>query len=193
METLEGFAEVSAQKLIAAIDRARTTELSRLLVGLSINHVGEETALLLAEHFKTLDDLERAPEEKLDLIPNVGSVVARSITEWFGRKQNRELVARLKKILTVQNTAYAGRGRSGLPLAGRTYVLTGTLESMSRDEAKAKLRALGGDVSSSVSAKTAAVIAGENPGSKFANAQKLGVSILSEKEFLQLLEKHARP
>jgi len=186
---LEGFAELSAEKLVASIQKARSTELSRLIVGLSINHVGEETAILLAEHFKTLDDVAGAMEEKLNAIQNIGDVVAHSIVEWFGTKENKALVTRLKKNLVIRNSAYAARKNAKtLPLAGQTFVLTGTLAGMSRDEAKAKIRLLGGDVSSSVSSKTTAVIAGENPGSKFTEAQKLGVRILSEKEFLHLLK-----
>jgi len=186
---LEGFAELSAKKLVVSIHKARTTDLSRLIVGLSISHVGEETALLLAEHFKTLDDVMKASEEKLTSISNIGGVVAHAIVEWCVMKENHALIVRLKDILTVRNPAYAAHARAAqLPLAGKTFVLTGTLSEMSRDEAKAKIRALGGDVSSSVSSKTTGVIAGENPGSKFTDAQKLGVRILSEGEFLNLFK-----
>ncbi len=189
VEGLPGFAEVSAQKLIDAIDRARTTQLSRLITGLSIPHVGEETANLLAQHFKTLGDVESATEEKLNDIGGIGDIVSAAIAAWFRNKDNRALIGRLQKILTIKNDVYrSSAAREVLPLAGQTFVLTGTLSSMSRDEAKEKLRALGADVSSSVSKKTTAVIAGENPGSKFADAQKLGVAILSEKGFLALFK-----
>lgn len=185
---LEGFAEISAQKLIASIKSKRTTELSRLLTGLSLPHVGEETAILLAEHFRSLDDLVEAPVEKLDSIRGLGAVVAPGIAGWFAEKENKALIARLKMVLTIKNPAYRGASKH-LPLSGKTFVLTGTLEGMSRDEAKAKIRALGGDVSGSVSKKTDYVVAGENPGSKFADARLLGVAVLTENEFTRIVER----
>ena len=188
--TLEGFAEVSAKKLVAAIQKARHVELSRLLIGLSIPQVGEETAILLAKKFHTIDALAKASAEELEKIEGVGPIVAREIVEWFTLKRHRELVANLKKVLTIANSTYStlrqAQGKK-LPLFGKTFVLTGSLESMSRDEAKEKIRALGGDVSSSVSKKTTAVIAGEEAGSKLDNARELGVQVLEEKEFLRLL------
>jgi len=188
VEPLPGFADVSAQKLVASITKARHTTLARLLTGLSLPHVGEETAILLSEHFKTLDDIGRASEEELNAIAGIGDIVAAAISQWFKAKEDRALVARLKKLLTIENPAYRNAAKIvALPLARKTYVLTGTLASLSRDEAKAALRELGADVASSVSRKTTAVIAGEDPGSKFADAQKLGVPVLSEKEFLTLL------
>ena len=183
---LEGFAEVSAKKLIESIQRSREVELARLLVGLSIPHIGEETAILLAQEFRTLDALASASEEKLNAIDGMGDIMAKAVHEWFHDKENLKLLARLKKVLTIKTHEATPRGL--LPLAGKTYVLTGSLKSMSRDEAKEKLRALGADVSSSVSKKTTAVIAGEEAGSKLDKARELGVQILEEKEFLQLLQ-----
>lgn len=185
---LPGFAEVSARKLIASIQKkAKRVPLSRLITGLSIPHVGEETALLLAGHYKTLDGLAEAKEEELADIKGIGTVVGKAIVDWFKDAENKKLVSRLKKVLhVVSEKTSAARSRS-LPLSGKSFVLTGMLESMSRDEAKAKLRAQGGDITSSVSAKTFAVVAGAEPGSKFDKAKKLGVRILSEKEFLKLL------
>jgi DNA ligase (NAD+) len=182
---LERFAEVSAGKLIDSIERARKgVPLSRLLTGLSIPHVGEETAILLAQHFRTIDDLAEAAEEELAAIHGIGEVVARSIAQWFAAKENRTLIARLKKLLTIT----AEKQESGAkPLAGKTFVLTGTLDSLSRDEAKARIRARGGSISSSVSKKTDYVVAGAEPGSKLERAQELGVAVLSEREFLKLL------
>jgi len=185
---LEGFAEISAKKLIVSIQNHRTLELSRLLVGLSLPHVGEETALLLAQDFKTLDDLSKAKAERIDAIRGLGPIVAPAIVEWFRAKTNRELVERLKKILKIQNPVYAASREARGKLFGKTLVLTGTLSSMSRDEAKKKIRSLGGDVSSSVSKKTDYVVAGENPGSKYMEAEKLGVSIITEKDFHNLLK-----
>ena len=182
---LEGFAEVSAKKLIDSIKRSRTVELARLLTGLSIPHVGEETAILLANTFHTLDALAVAREEALNAIDGVGDIVARAVHEWFRDTDNKALIARLKKVLTVKSPPKLAKA---LPLAGHAYVLTGTLQAMSRDEAKEKLRRLGADVSSSVSKKTTAVIAGEEAGSKLDNARKLGVAVLNEKGLLRLLK-----
>ena len=189
--TLEGFADVSAKKLVVAIQKARHVELARLLVGLSIPQVGEETAILLAKKFHTIDALTKAGAEELERIEGVGPIVAREIVEWFTLKRHRELVANLKKVLTIANSTYSAlRQAQGkkLPLFGKTFVLTGSLKSMSRDEAKEKLRALGADVSSSVSKNTTAVIAGEEAGSKLDKSRELGVQILTEGEFLKLLQ-----
>ena len=168
------------------MDGNRTVELSRLLVGLSLPHVGEETALLLAQHFKTLDNLSRAKTETIDAIRGLGPIVAPAIVEWFAHKENKALVSRLGKILKIFNPEFKSNKKS-LPLAGQTFVLTGTLLSMSRDEAKKKIRALGGDISSSVSKQTDYVVAGENPGSKYADAHRLGVRIVSEREFMRIV------
>ena len=189
--TLEGFADVSAKKLVVAIQKARHVELARLLVGLSIPQVGEETAILLAKKFHTIDALTKAGAEELERIEGVGPIVAREIVEWFTLKRRRELVANLKKVLTIANSTYSAlRQAQGkkLPLFGKTFVLTGSLKSMSRDEAKEKLRALGADVSSSVSKNTTAVIAGEEAGSKLDKSRELGVQILTEGDFLKLLQ-----
>jgi len=181
--TLEGFAEVSAKKLLASIRKAAAqVPLARLLTGLSIPHVGEETAILLAKHFKTVDDLSAASEEELSAINGIGPIVARGIVGWFGQKENKALIKRLKKLLTIVNETL------GHALSGKTFVLTGTLRSLERESAKEKIRAKGGEVSSSVSKKTDYVVAGEEAGSKLAKAQEMGVQVLSEEEFLKLVE-----
>jgi len=184
---LEGFAEISAKKLIAAIQKARTVELARLIVGLSIPQVGEETAILLAQNFRTLDALAKATEDELMKIESIGPIVAQTTVEWFAAKRHRELVERLKKVLTITNPAYSKTAKSFGTLAGKTYVLTGTLTSMSRDEAKQELRARGAAVSSAVSKQTTAVIAGENPGSKADRARSLKVPLLTETEFVRMI------
>ncbi len=185
---LEGFAEVSAKKLIDSIQKAaQKVSLSKLLTGLSLPHVGEETAILLAQNFKTVDDLAAASAEELENIGGIGPIVAQALVEWLAEKENKELVKRLKKVLKIENeTALRQAQGEKLPLFGKTFVLTGTMESLSRDEAKEKIRALGGSVSSSVSVKTDYVVAGADAGSKLANAQKLGVKILTEQQFLYL-------
>jgi len=186
MLELEGFAEISAKKLIDSIRKvAKHVPLSRLLAGLSLPHVGEETAILLAQNFKTIDDLAAAAEDDLNAIQGIGPIVAKAITSWFAEKENKDLIRRLKKVVTM--VAEKTSAQKHLPLAGKTFVLTGGMESMSRDEAKEKIRALGGDVSSSVSKNTNYVVAGTDAGSKLDKAQELGVQVLSEEEFLKLI------
>lgn len=186
--TLEGFAEISAKKLIASIKKGSHTTLARLLTGLSLPHVGEETALLLAQHFATIDALAKAKEETLRSIAGIGDIVARAIVEWFAEHENKELIQRLKKVLTISNQVYQ-QNTQALPLSGHTYVVTGTLEKYDRDEVKELLRKLGATVSESVSKKTTGVIVGENPGSKLNKAIELGVPVLDEKAFERLLGK----
>ncbi len=182
--TLEGFAEVSAKKLVDAIQRvAQAVPLARLIVGLSLPHVGEETAILLARHYATLDDLARAKEQDLAAIQGIGPIVAKAIADWFSDKDNKELVKRLQKLVVVVNDAAQTSGKLG----GKTFVLTGGLASLSRDDAKERLRRLGASVSSSVSKKTDYVVAGADAGSKLDKAQELGVKIITEKEFLKLV------
>lgn len=189
LRTLEGFAEVSAKKLLESISRvSKRVPLARLITGLSIPQVGEETAILLARRFETLDNIAKAKEVDLQAISGIGDVVAREIVTWFALTDNKELLSRLKKVIHIENLEFISRlNLDNLPLAGKTFVLTGTMESMSRDEAKEKIRALGGDVSSSVSKKTSYVVAGAEAGSKLDKAQELGVDVLSEQEFLELL------
>jgi DNA ligase (NAD+) len=184
--TLEGFADVSAKKIVDSIQKtAKHVPLARLITGLSIPQVGEETAILLAEEFKTVDDIADASEERLQNLNGIGEVVAREIKNWFEDKENRKMVERLKRVLRIvsEESSKKAAGR----LAGKTFVLTGTLSGFSRDEAKEKIRALGGGVSSSVSKKTSYVVAGEEAGSKLDKARELGVSILDEDEFRKLI------
>lgn len=187
--TLEGFADLSARKLVDSIKKtAKGVSLARLLTGLSLPHVGEETAILLAQNFKTLDALQDVTEEKLSSIHGIGPIVAKAVVDWFGEKENQTLLERLQKLITITNPEYvSGGAKTNLPFANKTFVLTGTLETMSRDEAKEKIRTLGGDVSSSVSKKTTYVVAGEEAGSKLDKAEELGVQIINEQEFLELL------
>ena len=183
--TLEGFAEVSAKKLIASIQKARTVELARLLVGLSIPQVGEETALLLAEKFRSIDALANASIEELTNVDGVGPIVAKAVAAWFREKRHIELISRLKKVLHIKAPPKADVRTK--KLAGQTFVLTGGLATMARDEAKAAIRALGGDVSSSVSKKTDYVVAGDEAGSKLDKARELGVRVLTEDEFVRMI------
>ena len=174
---LEGFAEVSAKKLIESIKKSREVELARLLVGLSISHIGEETAILLAQEFRTLDAIAEASEERLVAIDGMGEIMAKAVHDWFHDKENLKLIARLKKVLVIKSPAAQ---KKSLPLKGQTFVLTGSLKSMSRGEAKEKLRALGAHIAESV-------IAGEEAGSKLDKARELGVPLLTEDAFLKFV------
>lgn len=185
--TLEGFADISAKKLIESIKKVtKGAPLSRVITALSISQVGEETAILLAQNFTTIDDIAAASEEELAAINGIGPIVAKAIHDWFGERENKRLVAGLKKHIKIEPEKTARK--ADLPLAGKTFVLTGGMESMSRDEAKEKIRKLGGDVSSSVSKKTSYVVAGDEAGSKLDRARELGVAVLSEQEFLKLVK-----
>ncbi len=186
LEPLERFAEKSADNLIFAIENSKKITLTRFINALGISHVGEETAIKLAERFKTVDNLVKADFSALENISDVGPQMALSIAEYFKDEKNKKLINELLKN-GVEVERFKTKGKS-LKLSGQTFVLTGTLASMSRDEAKEKIRALGGDISESVSKKTTAVIAGENPGSKLEKANSLGVKVLNENEFLEILK-----
>ena len=179
---LEGFAELSIQNLLDGIAAKKTVPLDRFLIGLSIDQVGEETARDIAAHFGTLAVIQKASAEELEAIPGVGTVVAQSIYDWFRDKEHRAALDDLLKHVKVQKAEKKAAGT----LTGKTFVLTGTLTSLSRDEAAQKVRDAGGGVSGSVSKKTDYVVAGEAPGSKYEKAQELGVTVLDEKAFLKL-------
>lgn len=184
LSVLPGLGEKSAQNLIAEIDKARTVPLSRFLIALSIDGVGEETARDIAEHFGTLKKVEAATKDELEHIEGVGSIVAESICTWFREKENKKLLKDLNKEITIKGN----KKRRATTLKGKTFVVTGTLSSFGREEAKTLIRDNGGSVSSSVSKKTDFVVVGENPGSKFEKAKNLGVTILEEKAFLSKLK-----
>jgi len=184
LEGLPGFGEKSIENLLASIEKGRRVTLSRLIIGLSIEHVGEETAHDLAAHFRTLEKLQRASKEELEEVSGVGEKVADSLYRWFRDKQNKSLLTRLLKHVTIA----LNEGPSFGTLSGKIFVLTGTLEELSRDQAKEKIRERGGNVSSTVSAKTDYVVSGKDPGSKQEKAHELGVAILDEQAFLKLLK-----
>ena len=183
---LERFADKSADNLIFAIKQAKKISLARFLYALGIAHVGEETAVDLENYFGTMAKIKKASEQKLAEIADIGPVVAKSIIKWFAQKDNLALIFELEK-LGVQISHQAAVKKTG-PLLGKKIVVTGTLDSMSREEAKEKIRLAGGDWVTSVSKNTDYVIAGENPGSKLAKAKQLGVKIIGEKEFLALVK-----
>ena len=167
-----------------AIKSSRKITLARFLYALGILHVGEETAIDLAEHFGSLEKLEHMSKENLESIPNIGEVMAESVYGWFRDERNKNFLKKLLKYIDIENPKKKKPGK----LAGKTFVFTGEMESMSRDEAKAKVRELSGDPSETVSKNTDYVVVGENPGSKYARAQKLGVKIIDEKEFLKMIK-----
>lgn len=180
---LEGFEETKANNLITAIKSTKKVPLDRLLVGLNIPHVGDETAFLLATHFATLTALNSASETSLSNIDGIGPIIGNAVAQWFKDKNNRALLARLTKHFAIQKVAAPAKG----PLTGQTVVVTGTLPTLSREEAEARVRKAGGKASASVSSKTSFVVAGENPGSKLADANRLGIPIIDEAEFLKKL------
>lgn len=180
---LARFGEKSADNLINSIQKAKTVALSRFIYALGIHHVGEEMSYDLSLHFKNLDNIKKASVEDLTKSHDVGPVVAESIYNFFQDAGNIKLLDDLEKVGVKIVPDKAPEGK----LAGKSFVVTGTLESMSREEAHEKIRAFGGNVSSAVSAKTSYLVAGENPGSKFEKAKRLNVRILVEKEFLSMI------
>jgi DNA ligase (NAD+) len=182
---LERFAEKSAENLIKAIQSKKEIDLAKFIYALGIRNVGEETSIDLAKHFGSIGKMKVAKIEDFDSILDIGPVVAKSIYEWFQDKANHKFLEKLQKFVRIQNPESRVQNYK---LRGLSFVLTGTLETMSRDEAKAKIRELGGNVSESVSSKTDYVVVGSDPGSKAEKAKKLGVKILSEKEFLDLIK-----
>ncbi len=181
---LERWGEKSTGNLLEAIARSRTQPFRRVLFGLGIRHVGSGVAKVLAESFSSIDTLAEATEEELHLTPQVGPKIAESIVHFFADKHNREIVRRLKEAgLSMTGAARSKEGR----LNGKTFVLTGTLSSYTREEAGHLIEENGGKVVSSVSSNTAYLLAGEDAGSKLAKARGLGIAIISEEEFTRLI------
>ena len=181
---LERMGQKSAENLIAAIEKSKSRDLSRLLFAFGIRQVGQKAAKVLAARFGTLDRLSQATVEELTAVDDIGEITARSLAEWLHSDQAEHLIASLKG--AGVNTASQAQPVDDR-LAGKTFVLTGTLEHFSRAEAGARIEALGGKVSSSVSRNTSYVVAGEEAGSKLDKANALGITVLSEAEFLQML------
>ncbi|MEK7642456.1 MAG: NAD-dependent DNA ligase LigA [Patescibacteria group bacterium] len=184
---LPRFAEKSVDNLLGAIEKAKNITLARFIISLSIPQVGEETAILLAKEFGTIAKLQNCRIENLQSINGVGPIVAESVISWFKDKENQKLLIRLLKYVKILNQEsrimnYAEKFKN------KTFVLTGALANMSRDEAKERIRALGGSVSSSVSRETDYVVAGDDPGSKYDKAINLGVKILSEVQFQEMIK-----
>jgi len=186
LKPLERFAEKSADNLVKAIAASKEVELSRFIYSLGIRHIGEETALILAKQYGSLDKIKKAELEDFDRIHDFGHIMANSVYQWFQDKRNLALLDKLHQVgLKVRQLKLEPKN---LKLANKTLVLTGALTGLTRDQAKAKIRELGGDISSSVSRKTDYVVAGSEPGSKFDKAKKLGVKIISEEEFQEMIK-----
>jgi DNA ligase (NAD+) len=184
--TMDGVEEKSAGNLLAAIDESKERPLGRLIFALGIRHVGAEIADILANHFGNIDALSQATGEELTQIPAIGPKIAESIVAFFQKEGNRSIIERLEQA----GVALKERGdeQKDLPLKGQQFVLTGTLASFTRNDAEARIKALGGGIGSGVSKKTTFVVAGTDPGSKIEKARKLGVKIISEDEFIKLIK-----
>ena len=188
--TLERMAEKSANNVLVSIEKSKQTTLPRFLFGLGIRHVGEATAKELARHFGKMDAIMDATVDQLLQVPDVGPIVALSLRTFFDQPHNREVVEQLRAcgVTWAEGEPTAG---ASLPLAGQTFVLTGTLPTLSRDEAKEMLEALGAKVAGSVSKKTHCVVAGAEAGSKLDKAQELGIKVLDEAGLLAMVAEHA--
>ncbi|MEX0919324.1 MAG: NAD-dependent DNA ligase LigA [Parcubacteria group bacterium] len=186
LETLDRFGEKSIDNLLEAIEKAKDVTLTRFIASLSIPQVGEETARDLAEYFKTAEKFSQARLEDLDNLEGVGPVIARSIVEWFKDKENKKVFNNLLKQVRIESIR---RSVLSTKLKDKSFVITGTLETMSREEAKEKIRELGGEVRESVSKNVDYLVRGEKAGEKLTKAQELGVKILNEEEFINLIAK----
>ena len=182
--SLERFGEISARNLISSINGSKTPTLPKFITALGIRHVGAQTATSLARNFQTLDRLIAATEDDLLKIPDIGVVVAESILAWFSDEDNLALLDDLKKL----GVSPQSESSDNLPLSGKSYIVTGTLSSMGREEAEDRLRQLGATVTSSVTKNTTALIVGDKPGkSKLDKAAKLGTPVIGEAEFMEMI------
>jgi DNA ligase (NAD+) len=184
---LERMGERSAARLLAAVEKSKSTTLERFLYALGIPEVGEATSKALARHFVRLDALMAATEEQLVEVPDVGPVMASQIAAFFAEPHNLDVIRDLRKLGLSWDEAASPGARQQAKLKGKTFVLTGTLASMTREEAKSRIEALGGKVTGSVTTRTSYLVVGANPGSKLAKAERLGVEVVGEPAFLVLI------
>ena len=183
---LEGFGAKSINGLIDSINESKNVSLERLLFALGIRHVGAKTGKILAKHFKSLDNLMKASNEELVNIKDIGKTIADSVYKYFRDEENISIINELKEIGI--NTNYLGKEEiQNENITGKTFVLTGSLEKLTRDEASLIIENNGGKVSSSVSKKTDVVVVGANAGSKLTKAKELGITIWTEQEFIDLV------
>ena len=187
---LERMADKSASNVLSSIERSKDRPLARVIFALGILHVGEQYAELLAKQFHSIDQLAKASQEELSDLPSIGPKIAQSIVAFFRQEGNSQIIEKLKKRgVRLEREKIKEARPEELPLAGLEFVLTGKLESFSRSEAEAKIKALGGKAGSDVTRKTSYVVIGADPGSKLVKAEKLGTKTLSEAEFLKLFDK----
>ncbi len=175
-----------ANNLINAIEKSKQNDLYRLITALGINHIGLKASKILAKKFKTLDNIANASLEELSEIEDIGPIMAKSIVEFFSEEQTKDLVKKLK--LAGVNTEIKLEENVDERFSGKIFVLTGSLENYTREEAENIIERFGGNVSSSVSKKTSYVLAGEEAGSKLTKAESLGITILTEKEFMEMIK-----
>lgn len=189
LANLQRMAEKSAANILAAIEKSKHTTLARFIFALGIRNVGEATAKDLSRYFGNLDALMQASEDQLQQVPDVGPVVAASIAHFFAERHNIEVIEQLRAagVQWAEGESSATAALAVLPLGGKTFVLTGTLPTLSREAAKAMIEAQGGKVAGSVSSKTDYVVAGEDAGSKLVKAQELGITLLNENQLKELL------
>jgi len=190
LANLERMGEKSAKKLLQALEKSKQTTLKRFLYALGIRYVGEHVAEVLANNLGTLAALVAAPREALESIPEIGPQIAESVYQFFRQASNRHTVGELlhMNVRLEEPGTHEADSQRDLPLAKKTFVLTGTLSAMTRQEAKERIERLGGRVASSVSTATDYVVVGQSPGSKIEKARQHGISTLDEKSFLALLE-----
>jgi DNA ligase (NAD+) len=177
--------ETSSENIIREVEKSKTLGLDRLLFGLGIRHVGQKAAKLIASKFQNIDNLLNASLDEISAIDTLGSVIAQSVVMYFKTSQNIELIDSLKK--HGVNMSFKNNIKNQ-KLSGKTFVLTGTLENYTRGEASQIIESMGGKVSASVSKNTAFVLAGSEPGSKIDKAKKLGVKVISENDFLEMIK-----
>jgi DNA ligase (NAD+) len=187
---LEGFAERSSTLLLDAIARSKKVSLDRFLMGLGIRQVGQHIAKVLAKEFGSLDAIVSADRDRFQAIREIGPEITESVVSYFQEHSNRRVIDQLRELgFSIVDTP-SPQDRTALPFSGKSFVFTGGLARLTRDEAKALVERLGATVSSGVSKKTSYVVAGVDPGSKLDQAQKLGVTVLNEEAFLDLMEQH---
>jgi len=187
LENLERMGTKSAENLLKEIEASRSLEFWRLLFGIGIRHVGERTAQILARRFRSIERLEQASQEELETVHEIGPKLAESIYNFLKQPENRQLIERLRQAGLRMESEAVEEEQTGQVFAGKTFVLTGTLDGMTRDEATALIEQRGGRVTSSVSKKTSFVLGGRDAGSKLEKARDLGVQILDEQEFRAML------
>jgi DNA ligase (NAD+) len=184
---LERMADKSVDNLLNAINESKERDFYKVIFAIGIRYVGVHAAKLLADHFENIEKLKKATFDEINVIPEIGPVIAESVVKFFKEPQNLQLIERLKQAGVCLSKKV--KKEEFLPLSGKTFVLTGSLESFSRSEATKIIEELGGRVSSSVSKNTDYVVVGESPGSKYERAKKLGIPTINEEEFKRLIQR----